>query len=125
MSRVAWQFNNYSWPVNPETDTGWVTEVVYVEHNPLQATHSVWQSLTRKSPRRKISGWIFGAQGALFKQQLEQWHRQRVVAILKDHLNDQRKAFFLSLSFSLVPSYSEWKQGRAVWRYDAELIAVS
>lgn len=98
---------------------------MYVEHVPLGANSSVWQYTGTKSQRRRISGWIYGAQSALFKQQLEQWHRQRVIGVLVDHLQQSKRAFFLSLSFTAVPSASEWKHGRSTWRYDAELIAVA
>lgn len=124
MSRVPWKFGSYIWPINPDTDTGWIVEQVYVEHVPLTATSSVWQHVGRKSQRRRISGWIYGPHAAVFKQQLTQWYQQRIANTLIDHMQQSQRAFFLSLSFTVVPSVSEWKQGRAVWRYDAELVAV-
>lgn len=122
MSRVPWVFGTYVWPINPETDTGWIVEHVFVEQNTLASAESFFQKTATRSARRRISGWIFGQRAVEFKNMLETWHRLSTRATLTDHLGVSRRAFVFSLSFTLVPSVSEWKQGRATWRYDAEFV---
>lgn len=124
MPRVAWSFANYTWPINPDTDTGWVRDHIFVEQNTLQAPRSFFQKTSTRSARRRISGWIYGAQGPEFKAKLEYWHLVSTRGILVDHLGVQKRAFLISLSFTAVSSASEWKQGRQAWRYDAEFVEV-
>lgn len=122
MSRVPWSFDGYEWPINPDTDTGWVKEHIFVEQNPLQASLSFFQRTSSRSARRRISGWIYGPQGQTFKSKLEYWHAVTRRALLVDHLGVQKMAFLYSLSFTAVFSVSEWRYGRQTWRYDAEFV---
>jgi hypothetical protein len=124
MSRVAWSFAGVTWPINPDTDSGWSSEHTFAEHVPIASPRSFIQWTGMRSSRRSISGWIYGSQGASFKAQLEQWYRQRTRAQLVDHTGTSRFAFFASLSFTAVQDASSWRVGRTTWRYNAELIAL-
>ena len=60
MARVAWQFNGYSWPINPEDDSGWIPgELVYSELVPIYKFSSHVQVGGKKSKRRQVRGWIW------------------------------------------------------------------
>ncbi len=124
MSRVAWVFDNYQWPVNPETDTGWNSELIIVEHNPIQSSRSVFQYLGTRSARRRITGWMYGLKAEEMRSKFEYWLSTRKVAILKDHLNVSKNAMLVSFTYEIVPDYGMWRQQRPTYRYIAEFVQV-
>ena len=124
MPRVAWVFDNYQFPVNPETDTGWNREVILVEHNPIRSTQSVFQYLGTRSARRRITGWMYGPKADEMRSKFEHWLTTRKVATLKDHLNVSRNAVLVSFTYELVPDYRAWRQQKPTYRYNAEFVQV-
>lgn len=122
MARTAWIFNSYSWPVNPEKDTGWNAEEVEPEAVAINATRSTFQWGGRKSGRRQISGWLYGANALEQYNQMRSWKNNRVVATLTDHLGNSATARLAKFDAELTPSATEWAHGRSTWHYNAEFI---
>lgn len=122
MARVAWQFAGYSWSVNPEKDSGWVYEHILSEQVPIQATESDIQFGGRKSPRRQISGWIWGESSATQFAQMDNWRKNRTVGILVDHLGNSRSAIMVKFEPEAVQDIQAWNDGRQTWRYTAEFV---
>lgn len=125
MSRVAWVFAGYSWPINPEKDSGWVKEEVYSEQHPLNSTVSNLHFTAKKSARRKVSGWLFGETSAAQLTKMQYWKDNRTVGTLVDHNNSSKRCMLISFAPEPVQSVSEWKAGRATFKYEAEFIEVS
>lgn len=124
MARVGWQFNNYSWPVNPENDSGWVFELVINEKVPINSFKSRIQIGGGKSDVRKISGWLFGPDSPQQYSNMQSWFKNRVQANLVDHLGNSRRAMLRELSAEAVMSAHEWTQGRQTWKYNAVFMAL-
>jgi hypothetical protein len=120
--RVAWQFNGYSWAVNPESDSGWVYEHVEAENLPINAGRSSFQYGGTKSGRRQISGWLYGPSALDQYNRMKSWHRNRTTATLVDHLGNVSTARFSRFDAKPVVSATEWRQGRSTWQYTAELV---
>ncbi len=124
MSRVAWSFSSYSFPVNPEKDSGWVYEHIMGEQVPIQGTSSNIQFGGRKSPRRQISGWIWGETSNTFFAQFDNWRKNRVQGTLTDHLGNSRTAILIKFEPEAVQDIQAWNDGRQTWRYNAEFIGI-
>lgn len=124
MSRTAWIFNNYSWPVNPESDTGWTTELVISNRVPIGGSRSRIQVGGLRSDVRQISGWIYGPQSQTHIQNMTNWIKNRVVATLTDHLGVSRQAMLVDFKPQLQVSPMEWRQGRQVYKYSATFLAM-
>jgi hypothetical protein len=124
MSRVAWLFNGYAWPVNPEKDSGWTKDDVVGEVNPLQSNISTFQFTGRKSARRQISGWIWGPNSAEQLTKMRDWRINRTKATLRDHTGESKRCYCASLRLEPVQDIASWKSGRQTYRYDAEFVEV-
>jgi hypothetical protein len=122
MARVAWVFNGYEWPVNPEKDSGWLNEHVSAELNNINATKSVFQFGGMKSSRRKISGWIWGPSASTQYLTMWNWHKNKTTGVLKDHVGVEKRCFFLTFSAEAVIDSVSWSQGRPTYRYEAEIV---
>jgi hypothetical protein len=120
--RTPWQFDNYSFPVNPEKDNGWVYEEVEPEAVAIGATKSTLQWGGRKSGRRQISGWLYGEKALEQYNKMYNWKKNRTVATLVDHLGNSTSARLIKFEAENVVSNTEWKLGRSTWRYNAEFI---
>jgi hypothetical protein len=123
MSRVAWSFNGYSFPINPDDDSGWTEDEVMTENVPIGSTNSSIQFVGRKSGRRQIQGWLWGPAAATQKSTMKSWKDNRTEATLIDHTGDSQKAIMVKFEAKPVMSISEWNQGRQTYRYTAEFIA--
>jgi hypothetical protein len=122
MARVAWQFGSYSFAINPEKDSGWIYEDVMPETVGIGASRSTFQYGGTKSGRRQISGWLYGASALDQHNRMKGWKQSRVKATLIDHLGNSTTARFSKFDAEAIQSATEWKLGRATWRYNAELI---
>lgn len=122
MARVAWVFAGYEWPINPEKDSGYVYEHAMSEQVPIQATESDLQFGGRKSPRRQISGWLWGESSAAQYAQMEGWRKNKTVGTLVDHLGNARPAMLIKFEAEAVQDARAWAEGRQTWRYTAEFI---
>lgn len=125
MARVAWIFNGYSWAINPETDTGWRSEDIVYEGNPINSSRSVFQWGGRKSERRVITGWIWGPTGTTQYSNMMTWKENRVTATLTDHMGISRTARMIKFDAEPVRSVAEWQAGRQTYKYTAEFISLS
>lgn len=124
MARVAWSFAAYEFPINPEKDSGWVYDHVMSEQVPIQATSSNIQFGGRKSPRRQVSGWIWGETSAAFFAQWDNWRRNKTQGTLTDHLGQSRTAILIKFEPEFVQDIQAWNDGRQTFRYNAEFIGV-
>lgn len=122
MSRVAWVFNGYDWPVNPETDTDWVKQHVENELVAINASKSRQQYTGTKSSRRRITGWLFGSSASAQKTQMQNWHSNRTVANLTDHNGQTVRCRLSAFDTEIVPDRIGWQNGRTTWRYTAEFV---
>jgi hypothetical protein len=122
MARVAWSFASYSFPINPEKDSGWVYDHVMSEQVPIQATESDIQFGGRKSPRRQVSGWIWGSSSSTFFAQFDSWRRNRTQGTLTDHLGNSRSAILVKFEPEAINDPQAWAEGRQTWRYTAEFV---
>jgi hypothetical protein len=126
MARVAWVFNGYSWPVNPEPDgdSGWVKESVHTEQNPLNASVSSFQFTAEKSARRQVTGWIIGPYAGEQLGRFQAWRSGRTRANLIDHMGVSKRCMLISFSAKTVNNQAEWRQGRSTYKYSAEFVEV-
>lgn len=125
MARVAWVFDGYAWPVNPEKDTGWLPpEDILNEANNIAATASTFQFGGIKSARRRISGWIWGPFSADHYNRMYQWKLQRKRSTLKDHEGHQKTCFLISFTTERINDPKSWAEGRPTYRYEAEFASV-
>lgn len=122
MARVAWEFDGYAFPVNPEKDNGWVYEDVEPETVPIGAQKSTFQFGGRKSGRRQTSGWLYGEKALEQYNKMRNWKLGRTMATLTDHLGNSTTARLAKFDAEIVLSSTEWKAGRNTWRYNAEWI---
>lgn len=122
--RVAWSFNNYSWPVNPEEDSGWTPEIVLSERVPIGASRSKIQIGGFKSDVRTISGWCFGPQANEQYSNLYNWMKNKTQATLTDHNGVSRTAILVEFKPAAVSAPRAWADGVQYWRYSAKWIAV-
>lgn len=122
MARVPWQFNGYSWDVNPEKDSGWVYEDVLPETVAIGAPKSSFQFGGRKSGRRQISGYLFGVSSLTQYNIMKSWRLNRTKATLVDHFGNASTARMVKFEAEPIQSAMEWRLGRASWRYNAEFI---
>lgn len=122
MARVPWRFNNYDWSINPEKDSGWNYEDVMPESVAIGAGRSTFQYGGTKSGRRQISGWLYGPSALDQYNRMKAWKQARTKSTLVDHLGNVSTARFAKFEAEAVQSATEWKLGRATWRYSAELI---
>lgn len=122
--RVAWSFAGYSWPVNPEKDSGFNAEEVEPEAVAIGATKSTFQWGGRKSARRQISGWLYGAHALEHYNKMRAWKNGRTVGTLTDHLGNSATARLVKFDAEPVVSNTEWAAGRSTWRYNAEFVEV-
>lgn len=120
MARVPWRFNNYNFAVNPEKDSGWTWEDVMPESVGIGAGRSTFQYGGTKSGRRQISGWLVGADALDQYTRMRAWKAQRTKAVLIDHLGASTTARVSKFDAEIVPNISEWRLGRATWRYNLE-----
>jgi hypothetical protein len=125
MARVAWVFAGYSWPVNPEKDSGWIKEEVYAERNALNSTVSNIHFTAKKSARRKVSGWLFGESTAAQLTKMQSWKDNRTIGTLVDHVGGSKRCIMISFEAEPIQSVSEWKAGRQTYKYNAEFVEVS
>lgn len=123
MARVAWQFNGYSWAVNPDDDSGWKADEANSENLPIGSTNSSIQWGGRKSARRQISGFIWGPAGGTQRTNMESWKNNRVISNLIDHTGATQKAQLVMLEIRPVQDYLEWRANRQTYRYNAEFLA--
>lgn len=124
MTRTAWQFDGYAWPTNPDEDSGWVTEPMYAEKNPLAASVSKFQFTALKSARRQVSGYLYGVHALEQRDKMDEWLRKRVQATLVDHLGGARRAVLLRFEARAVPDVRAHRDGRATFRFAAEFVAL-
>lgn len=122
--RIAWSFDNYSFHVNPEEDSGWVVEPVVSNRVPIGGNRSRIQIGGIKSATRQISGWIYGPGSAIQYNNMRRWVRDRVVSTLTDHLGESRRAIMISFQPQAVRSASEWAAGRQAYKYTATFLAL-
>lgn len=121
--RVAWVFNGYSFPVNPEKDSGFNAEEVEPESVAIGATRSTFQWTGRKSARRTISGWCYGPNALEQYNTMRSWKNNRTIATLTDHLGNSASARLAKFDAEPVVSQTEWAHGRNTWHYTAEFVA--
>jgi hypothetical protein len=122
MARVAWSFNGYSWPINPEEDSTWIKEHIVAETGDVGAENSNIQFGGKKSARRQVSGWIWGPGSTQLLLNMHTWHANKVRANLVDHVGESRRCILLSFSPKPVKDVKEWRQGRQTYQYNAEFI---
>lgn len=122
--RVAWSFDNYSFHVNPEEDTGWVYEPVISNRVPIGGNRSRIQIGGVKSATRQISGWIYGPGWSTQYNNMQRWVRDRVVSTLTDHLGVSKQAIMVSFQPQAIRSAQEWSKNRQVYKYTATFIAL-
>lgn len=122
MTRVAWEFNGYAWPVNPNTDSGWSSEEILAESNPVNASRSTLQFGGTKSARRQVSGWLFGLHAQEQFNRMSSWKSSKVRSLLKDHTGSTRAARLIKFDAKPSLSVSEWRSGRNTYEYTAEFI---
>lgn len=120
MSRTAWIFSGYSFPVNPEKDNGFVYEDVFPETVPIGASRSSIQYGGTKSGRRQISGWIVGLHSLEHYNKMKEWKRNRTKGTLIDHFGNSTTARLTKFDAEYIHSNAEWLAGRPTWRYNAE-----
>lgn len=125
MARVAWSFNGYDWAINPETDSGWRSEDIVYEGNPINSTKSSFQWGGRKSERRTITGWIIGPSGPTQYSNMMAWKENRITSVLTDHIGVTRTARMIKFDAEPVRSVSEWLEGRQTYKYTAEFVSLS
>jgi len=118
--RVPWKFGDYEWAVNPEKDGSWVYEDVMPESVGIGAPRSTFQYGGTKSGRRQISGWLYGDSALDQYNRMRGWKASRIKATLVDHLGNSTTARLSKFEAEAVQSNTEWKLGRATWRYNAE-----
>lgn len=124
MARTPWVFDSYSFPINPEEDTGWVGELVLSERVAINSTRSNIQIGGIKSDQRQVSGWIWGEDSNEMNSRLYSWMRNRTQATLVDHNGVSRRAILVEYKPTAVRDPKEWVQGRQTWRYSARFIAL-
>lgn len=122
MARVAWVFNGYSWPINPEKDSGWVKEEVYAEQVPIRSPKSSMQWGGRKTGRRQISGWLYGPSAQTLYNNMVSWKENRTRATLTDHFGNASVARLVKFDAEYIQANGEWLASRPVWRYNAEFL---
>ncbi len=124
MPRTPWVFNNYSFPTNPERDSGWTTELNFSEKSAINSGSSRLQYNSTKSPRRQTSGYCFGENAITQRNTMDGWLRNRTQATLIDHNGVARKAQLIRFSAEAVNDVRAYKDNRATFRFDAEWIGV-
>lgn len=120
--RVPWRFNNYDFAVNPEKDGGWVSEDVMPESVGIGASRSTFQYGGTKSGRRQISGWLYGPNALDQYNRMRSWKANRTRSTLIDHLGNSTTARVSKFDAEAVQSSTEWRLGRATWRYNMEFV---
>jgi len=120
--RIAWKFDNYDWPINPSTDSGWDKELLLVEKNPIGSTISVLHDVGAKSARRQISGYMIGVDGPALFVKLNSWFTNGKVSTLIDHHGMSKRARLVRFKAELIMNRSDFLAGRPSWHYDAEFI---
>lgn len=124
MARVAWRFDGYDWPINPEEDSGWTKPDIMSEQNNVNADVSNFQFGGRKSARRQISGWLWGEGSVQLRLNMYNWYANRKKSTLVDHVGDSKKCFITSLTVKSVQDVREWGQGRQTYKYTIEFAEV-
>jgi hypothetical protein len=124
MARVAWRFNNYDWPINPDEDSGWTKPDIMSETNDVNANKSSLQFGGRKSARRQISGWIWGPGSVQLHINMHSWNDNRTKATLVDHTGVSRTCMMMNFAAKPVQDVREWRSGRQTYKYTAEFIEV-
>lgn len=124
MAKISWKFNNYTFPVNPDEDSGWTVNPVISEVIPIYASQGSVQVGGIGSARRRISGWIFGSNSNSFKAQFDSWMVSGTVGTLTDHLNQSRRARLIRFEPAALRDAKYVRQGIQIWKYTAEFIAV-
>lgn len=122
--RVAWQFANYNFPVNPFDDSNWIFDHAMSEQVPIQGTKSTIQFGGRKSARRTIKGWIYGENSAVQYATMEGWRQNKTQGTLIDHLGNSRNAIMIKFEPEAVQDIKAWEDGRQTWRYSAEFVEI-
>ena len=124
MARVGWEFESYSFAINPEEDSGWVPELVISERVAINASRSNIQIGGAKSDQRQVSGWIWGAGANEQYNKLYNWVKNRTQSTLVDHNGVSRRAILVEFKPTAVSNPREWSAGRQTWRYSARFIAL-
>jgi|FLYL01.1.fsa_nt_gi hypothetical protein len=124
MPKVSWSFNSYTWPVNPYSDSGWVTEVTYAELQPLAGNRSLLHYVGTKAARRTISGFIVGPKAQEFYDHFQTALQSRVTGILVDHLGQSRTCRLVSFKPEVVYDRISHLNGRPAYKYTAEFVEV-
>lgn len=124
MARVGWEFNGYSWAINPMTDTDWIYEHNITEGVGINAQVSTLQYGGTKSGRRRISGWIWGPNGPTQFSNMRSWQRNRTQATLTDHKGNSVRAMLVKFEPEPTQDSVEWAQGRQTYKYTAEFVAL-
>lgn len=120
-----WSFAGYTFPTNPENDTGFNKEVIYAENVPIQSNSSSIQVGGKKSSRRQISGMLFGPYSAQHLAKFEEWLENSTVSTLRDHLGRTNRAMLVSFDKEAVFNVKDIQCGRQSWRYNAEFIIIN
>lgn len=120
--RVSWIFAGYQWAINPEKDSGFIYEDIMPESVGIGASRSTFQYGGTKSGRRQISGWLYGINALDQYNRMKGWKQSRIKGVLVDHLGYSATVRFSKFDAETILSATEWKLGRATWRYNAEIV---
>ena len=123
--RVAWVFDGYQFPINPEEDSGWVFEPVVSNKVPINASRSHIQIGGVRSATRQISGWIAGPGANTQYANMSRWVRDRVVSTLTDHMGNSRRAILIDFKPQTVRSVQDWVNNRQAYKYTATFLSLS
>lgn len=124
MGRVAWSFNGYSFPINPEKSSGFVKDPLLAERVPIQANKSNIQRGGLKSGRIVVSGMLFGENSDSMKNMFDYWLENGTVGDLVDHQGIRVTAMLVKFDPETVRDIKAWKCGRQTWSYSAEFVAM-
>lgn len=122
--RTPYVFNNYSWPVNPSDDSGWIQELVLSEQVPINASRSVIQVGAFKSATRQMSGYIWGVNAQEQYNTMLSWFQNKTQANLIDYLGITRKAILTKFEPKIVNDITAYKAGRFTFQYTAVFTAL-
>lgn len=123
--RTPWSFNGYSFPTNPEEDSGWTPDILITEKNSIGGSSSRFHVTGFKSDRRQTSGYFFGLNAIEQRDQFESWFRGKVQATLTDHMGVSRRAMLVKFAAKPINDVGAYRAGRATFRFEAEWIALN
>jgi len=122
--RIAWQFGDYQWPVNPNEDSNWTYDPVLGESVPINSSNSKFQYGGMKSPRRQVQGWLWGPQALDQYYTMLGWLRSQTQATLTDHIGQSRKAQLVKFEAKPVNDVGAFRRGEVTMQYTAEFIGL-